>query len=137
MRINPKNQLDLNKANLYFEKLINNGWSFDLTKVMPARTIPLNSYLHVCLSLYSIEFGYTLEESKTYFKRRCAFMVYEKNGEKFLKKTSKLDNNECLDFISFIRNSSAKEGLYIPDPDEYKKNKYEIDKEINKFKKYL
>ena len=64
-------------------------------------------------------------------------MVYEKNGEKFLRKTSKLDNNDCSKFVEWIRNYSSQQGLYIPDAEEYKTNKFNIDKEINNFKQYL
>ena len=64
-------------------------------------------------------------------------MIYEKNGLKFLKKTSTLNNKECSEFVEFIRNYAAQHDLYIPDAEEYKTNKFNIDKEINKNKEYL
>ena len=128
---------DLKKAELYFKTMVVSKFKIELKRILPNRSISINSYLHVCISLFSIEFGYTLEESKTLLKRKCSFMIYEKNGLKFLKKTSMLDNLECSKFVEFIRNYAAQNGLYIPDADEYKTNKFNIDKEINKNKEYL
>ena len=130
-------QEDLKKAELYFKTMVISKFKIELKRILPNRSISLNSYLHVCISLFSIEFGYTLEESKTLLKRKCSFMIYEKNGLKFLKKTSTLNNQECSEFVEFIRNYAAQHNLYIPDADEYKTNKFNIDKEINKNKEYL
>ena len=64
-------------------------------------------------------------------------MVYEKNDIKFLKKTSKLDNSECSKFVEWIRNYASQNGCYIPDAEEYKLNKFNIDKQININKQFL
>lgn len=85
MLINPINELEVKKAKQYFNKLLTSYSKFELRKITPKRTLKLNSYLHVCINTYAIEFGYTLKEAKTYLKRICPFMVYEKNGQKFLK----------------------------------------------------
>jgi hypothetical protein len=130
-------QEDLKKAELYFKTMVISKFKIELKRILPNRSISLNSYLHVCISLFSIEFGYTLEESKTLLKRKCSFMIYEKNGLKFLKKTRELNNKECSEFVEFIRNYAAQHNLYIPDAEEYKTNKFNIDKEINKNKEYL
>ena len=130
-------QEDLKKAELYFKTMVISKFKIELKRILPNRSISLNSYLHVCISLFSIEFGYNLEESKTLLKRKCSFMIYDKNGLKFLKKTRELNNKECSEFVEFIRNYAAQHNLYIPDADEYKTNKFNIDKEINKNKEYL
>ena len=137
MMFDLSNQTDVKKAENYFRRLNEGKYKIELRKIIHKRSISLNSYLHVCISLFSIEFGYTLEESKTLLKRLCSFMIYEKKGIKFLKKTSKLDNLECSKFVEFIRNYASQQGLYIPDADEYLSNKFNIDKEINKNKEYL
>ena len=137
MILNLTNSIDVKKAEIYLRKLIDGKCKIELRKIIPSRTLNLNKYLHICISIYAIEFGYTLEESKTQLKRLCSFMIYEKNGDKFLKQTSKLDNKDCSLFVEWIRNYSADKGCYIPDAEEYKTNKYEIDKEINKNKQYL
>ena len=128
---------DLKKAELYFKTMVISKFKIELKRLIPNRSISINSYLHVCISLFSIEFGYTLEESKTLLKRKCSFMIYEKNGIKFLQKTSMLNNQECSEFVEFIRNYAAQHDLYIPTSEEYKTNKFNIDKEINKNKEYL
>ena len=137
MLLNLSNNQDFKKAETYFYKLAESESKIELRKIIPKRSISLNSYLHVCISLFAVEFGYTLDESKTLLKRLCSFMIYEKNGLKFLKKTSKLDDLECSKFVEFIRNYASQQGLYIPDADEYLTNKFNIDKEINKNKEYL
>ena len=137
MLLDYTNPEDVKKGELYNKTMIISKFKVELKRILPNRSISLNSYLHVCISLFSIEFGYTLEESKTLLKRKCSFMIYEKNGLKFLKKTSTLNNKECSEFVEFIRNYAAQQNLYIPDADEYKTNKFNIDKEINKNKEYL
>jgi hypothetical protein len=131
------NNMDVKKAETYMVKLIASKSKASLTKHIQKRTIPLNSYLHVCITLYAIHFGYTLYEAKIFLKRECGFMVYENKGLKYLKETSKLNNEDCSKFVEFIRNYSSMNGCYIPDADEYKTNKFNIDKEINNYKQYL
>ena len=109
----------------------------DLTQLREVRTIKQNSYLHVVITLYAIEFGYTLNEAKTDLKRLCSFMIYEKNGSKYLKESKKLNTKELTTWIDWIRNYASQNGLYIPDAEEYKLNKFSIDRDIEKCKQYL
>lgn len=137
MFLDLSNATDVKKAETYFSKLKKGKEKIELKKLIKKRSLNLNSYLHVVITLFAIEYGYTLDESKTLLKRLCGFMVYEKEGVKFLKKTSKLDNKECSDFVSWIRNYASQQGLYIPTAEEYKLNQFNIDKEINNYKQYL
>lgn len=137
MYLNLKNETDIKKAETYLNKLIDNKKKIELKEIAKLRSLNLNSYLHVCITLYAIHFGYTLYEAKIYLKRECMFMVYDKKGVKYLKQTSKLDNSECSKFVEWIRNLASQNGCYIPDAEEYKLNKYNIDKEININKQYL
>lgn len=137
MLINPNNKLELKRAELYFKKLVDLGVCFELKRKTKKRSISINAYLHVCIDLYAINFGYSKDEAKTYLKRKCNFMAYEKKGSCFLKQTSKLDNKECSQFVEWIRNFSALNGCYIPTSEEYITNQFEIDKEINKHKEFL
>lgn len=129
--------IDNKKFRDYANLLISKEYKVSLQKIIPKRTIQQNKYLHVCITLFAIEFGYTLEESKTLLKRLCDFMKYEKNGNKFLKKTSLLDSSELTKFIEWIRNYAGMNGLYIPTSEEYISNRFEIDREIEKSKQYL
>jgi hypothetical protein len=137
MLLDLSNTMDVKKSDSYYTKLKDSGCKIELKKINDKRSVSLNSYLHVCITLFAIDYGYTLEEAKTLLKRMCNFMTYEKNGSKFLKKTSKLDNLECSKFVEWIRNYASKQGLYIPDAEEYKTNRFTIDKEINNQKQYL
>lgn len=137
MLLDLSNKLDREKAKAYINKLFMDNSKIELKKIGQKRSLKINAYLHICLTLYAIEFGYTIEEAKTFFKRKCDFMIYEKNGEKYLRKTSKLDNAECSKFVEFIRNFASQQGCYIPDAEEYKENKFSIDKSIENHKQYL
>lgn len=137
MQLDLSKTVDIKKGQLYFTKLIESESKIELKKIIKRRSLNLNRYLHVVITLFAIEYGYTLEEAKTLLKRLCGFMVYETKGNKFLKQTSKLDNLECSQFVEWIRNYASQQGLYIPDAEEYKANQFNIDKEINNHKEYL
>ena len=137
MRINPNNKYELKKGVEYFGKLCEGNTPFEITLKRKKKSIKNNAYLHVCITLFAIEYGYTIEEAKTLLKRNCEFMVYDKNGSKFLKSIAKIDNTECANFTTWVRNYSSNLGLYIPTPEEYILHQYEIDKQINNHKQYL
>ena len=129
--------IDKKKFKEYGDFLLNKEHQVQLQKIISKRTIQQNKYLHVCITLFAIEFGYTLDEAKTLLKRSCDFMMYEKNNNKFLHKTSLLDINDLTKFIEWIRNYAGVNGLYIPTSEEYISNRFEIDREIEKSKQYL
>jgi len=138
MKYDFKKESDGISARVRLNKLIADQSTAELKKLNPTRTIRQNSYLHVCISLTAIEMGYSLAECKVHLKRKCSFMTYEKNGEKFLRRSSKMQTDELGKWIEFIRNyASINLGLYIPDADEYKMNMIYIDNQINQHKEYL
>ncbi|QQV90441.1 hypothetical protein Harreka1_34 [Olleya phage Harreka_1] len=137
MLYNLKNIVEETDFKRRSRELINEGCWVELKKKAKNRTIKTNAYLHVCISLFAIEFGYTLDEAKTLLKRMCPFMIYEKNDQKFLKRTRDLNTEDCSTFVNWIRNYSSQNGYYILSADEYKTNSYAIDKEINKHKEFL
>lgn len=129
-------EYDVKRFKSRCEKLIAGGSPVEL-KERTNRTLSQNAYLHVCVRLFGMELGYTLEEAKTVLKRSCEFMVYEKNGSLFLRRTSEMTKNEVALFTEWIRNYAAQEGVYIPDAEEYKRNRVNIDKQIESHKQYL
>lgn len=137
MILDLSNSLDKSKAKTYFNTLLDKKKKIELKELKPKRSIRHNAYLHVCISIYAIEFGYNLEEAKTLLKRQSGFMKYTKNGNLFLKRTRDMLSDELSKFIEFIRDFSAKQGCYIPTSEEYKENSYSIDKHINNNKQYL
>ncbi len=137
MNYDLSNKIDENKAITRLESLIKRGKIISLKEIRKRRTINQNAYLHVIISLFSIEFGYTLDEGKTHLKRNCQFMRYEKNGEYFLKRTREMNTKELTDFIDWTRNYSSMNGCYLPTSEEYINQRFEIDREIEKVKQYL
>lgn len=128
--------LERHKAVVAFENYLGKGNKVEIKKINPPRSLNQNSYLHVCLSLSAIYFGYTLDEIKVIYKRK-ANMIYEKLGEQFMMSTKQLTTDEMTGFIELIRTHNGKEGNYIPSPKEYLDNKFSIDREIEQHKDFL
>jgi len=109
----------------------------EFKEVRQKRSVNQNAYLHVCITLYAIEFGYTIEEAKTHLKRNCEFMKYEKKGEIFVKRTRYMDSKELTNFIDWLRTYASQNGCYIPTSEEYLTNRVSIDNQIETNKQYL
>lgn len=138
MKFDCSKSSDIIAVQVRLNKLKSEGCVVELKKVMPIRSNQMNKYLHVCISLTAIEMGYSLDECKTHLKRKCGFMRYEKNGEVFLRHSSKMQSDELGKWIEFIRNyAMINLGLYILDADEYKNNSASIDNFISSHKQYL
>lgn len=137
MKFDFKNDIDKNKAITRINYLIENGFKCELTQIREKRTNLQNKYIHVIFGLFGIEFGFTIDEAKTHLKRNCDFMVYTKGLDRFLLKTSDLDTKGLTDFIEWIREYSAKQGCYLPTPEEYRENEIYFSNEIDKAKRYI
>jgi len=121
------------KVNQALEK----GGIHELTERRPKRTLSQNKYLHVLISLYSIEIGLTRSESKTDLKRECEFMVYVKNGNKYLLSSAGLDTKGLYNWIEWIKDYAGRKGIYLPSPEDYKRNWEAIENEIEAHKQYI
>lgn len=132
MLFDPKSDFDRKKARAYFEKLLNGDLPFELKATKKQRTIRQNAYLHVCLSMFCAETGYTIDESKELFSLHLPdLMRYTKKEVSFRKSSKDLDSKEMTVLIDKIREMSMDQlGLYIPTSEEYLINKFQIDKEI-------
>jgi len=131
------NNLDKNKAFYKFNKLAEGCKLIELTEKRKKRTVSQNSYLHVVISIFSIEVGYSLYEAKTVLKRECSFMRYEKEDHVFLKRTRDLNTTELAEFLEFIIQFAAKMFITIPSSEEYISNQIDIDRHISHNKTYL
>ena len=145
-----KKDFDIEMYKKRSKELIDKKAIIELKEKRSKRTLSQNSYLHVCISLFSIETGYTLDEMKTHLKRKCTFMRYKKetidrlkkkgiteDQEIFLKKSSHLDTKGLTDWIDWIRNYAGQKGVDIPSPDDYRRNWAEYEKKIQACKAYL
>ena len=131
MKFNLSKDLDKKIAQERFNKMLSKGSKIELKEFRFKRTLDQNRYLHVCIAYVCLDTGYTREEAKIVLKREYG-LVYDKAGVKFLRSTKDLDTKECADFIEWIRNFSLDNGSYIPTPEEYLENQFEIEKEFEK-----
>jgi len=118
---------DVKKAKVRFDYLIEKGKSFELIEKKPKRTISQNNYLHLILSWFAVETGYTKDEVKLeIFKKHVNTDLFY-DGEANVKNqvivierwrsTRSLDTKELTIAIDRFRNFSAKEvGIYLPEP---------------------
>jgi hypothetical protein len=137
MKYDLSQEMDIVAFKTRLEYLLNKRLKVELKQIRQSRSIKHNAYLHVCITLFAIEFGYTLVESKTLLKRECSFMIYEKSSNVFLKQTSKMNSKELTDFIDWIRIYASRQGLYIPTSKEYLENKFNIDRQIDSNRTYF
>ena len=91
------------------------------------RSLKQNNYLHLLLSYYALEFGYTLEYTKRHiFKIQVNPEIFiiervnEKSGEiyKDLKSTARATKDEITTAINRFKDHAAQGGLYLPSPDD-------------------
>ena len=128
---------DLEKFKFYFDKLQKYEGIIELKKIQRPRTTQQNKFLHVLITLFGMECGYSIDESKTILKRSCNFMKYEKKAVVFLKRTRDLDVKELAEFITWIREYAGKQGIYLPSSDEYGRDWVQYERTIEQNKPYL
>lgn len=102
----------------------------ELSEKRPQRTTRQNAYLHAALGYFGLQFGYTIDEVKTwYFKDICnpeLFVRYKTDvitGErrKAHRSSAELTTEEMTLAIERFRNWAADvTGVYIPSPDEHR-----------------
>ena len=136
MKLDLSNSFDCNKANSYLTKLIDKKAKIELKEFRPSRSLTQNKYIHVCFGILADATGYTIEEMKIVTKREFqSFMIYEKNGVKFLRSTADLDSLEMTMFIDWLREFANDQlGAYIPTPEEYMMSEFELLKNLERVK---
>ena len=127
---------NINEFESKVEFLKKKGCIVELKEKRKKRSISQNNYLHVLFSLFGLNFGYSIEETKVLIKRELKY-TYVKNDNLFLKKTSKMDSKELTIFIEKFRNYSNSNGLYLPSSEEYLFNFAEFDRQISLNEIYL
>lgn len=137
--------LNIEKARTKLDYLIEKGVTVELTEKRKRRSISQNNYLHLVLSWFGLEAGYTLQEVKQQiFKERINSDVFylgeqTKGGVTIQKwrSTSDLNTKELTDCIEKFRNWSSKEaGIYLPEPKDLAMLQ-EIENQIKNNRKYL
>lgn len=136
MIYNSNSLIDVQNAKQRLDYFLKKGCIFELTEKKPKRTYKQNRYLHLILSWFGLELGYTLEESKAIYKRlNKEIYEYTKNNLKFIKSSASLDSKELSITIEKFRNySSQKANVYLPSANEvYYLNEIEYKIKSNKY----
>lgn len=136
MKYDLNKPLDTQKFKTWVQEMLEKKKRINVSQVREKRSIRHNAYLHVCITIYAIEQGYTVKEMKEVLKEDFG-VTYQNNSRTFLKSTSDYDSKELSEFIERIRNNASQNGVYIPTSAEYLANQFDIDKHIEHFKQYI
>ena len=137
------NKFQLVQAEAYFNKLKESACTIELKKKVK-RTYRQNNYLHLILSWFAAETGYTLEDVKReYFKKHCNpnIFIRETKGKlgeiASIRSSSDLDSKEMTIAIDRFRDWSSKEaGIYLPEANEDEFLKH-IEIEISRMERWI
>lgn len=122
---NGSKPIDKQRAIQKLQFLIANGKVFELTEKKRTRTISQNSYLHLIISLFAYETGYTAAEVKQEIFKKIVNpnTFYDGEVDKGLvciqrwRSTANLNTKEMTLCIDRFRDYSSKEaGIYLPEP---------------------
>lgn len=127
MIFNLNNPYEVDKYKEYVNKLFKERAVVEVKKRLPNRSLSQNAYLHLILSWFACETGYSLEEVKLdYFKKTCNRDLFERKRVNkkeyeitYMRSSSELTTGEMTTAIERFRNySSAQAGIYLPAPNE-------------------
>jgi len=127
MIYNPEKQIDVNRAIEKIKHFIANKKVFELKEKRKRRSISQNSYLHLILSGFALETGYTADEVKQEIFKKIVnpntFYDGEFEGKisglkiERWRSTASLDTAEMTLCIDRFRDYASKEaGIYLPEP---------------------
>lgn len=144
MIFNATIELDKKRAVERMRHYIEKGKTFELTEKRERRTIRANAYLHLILSWFALETGYTEAEVKQEIFKKIVNpnTFYEGEHGDLVKierwrSSADLDTGEMSLCIDRFRDYSAKEaGIYLPEPKDLALLR-EIEIQIENNKQYL
>ncbi len=124
MIYNPTKEIDVQNATTRLKWLIENKKLFELTQKREKRSVSQNNYLHLILSWFGLQTGYTLQEVKQEIFKKSVnsdlFYEGEKEGIVTIQKwlsSADLNTKEMTLAIDRFRDfSSQKAGIYLPEP---------------------
>lgn len=126
MIYNTSNLVERQKAITRIKKLLENKAVIEIIEKKPKRTYKQNRYLHLILGFFSLETGYTLEETKQEIFKKIVnpSLFYEGEVGEIVsiqrwRSSAALDTSEMTIAIEKFRDySSSEAGIYLPSPDE-------------------
>lgn len=99
----------------YLTKLVGKHAVVEIKKKSPARSLNQNNYIHLCLTYFADNFGYTLEEAKTLYKYvNEETYKYKKKGMPFYRSSADLSKDEMTYTIDKFRRFAAEHGCELP-----------------------
>ena len=118
LKIDEQKQAFKEKVNYLYAK----GAKVDIKEKRKPRTYTQNRYMHLILSWYGIETGYTLSEVKQdIFKRDICeeFFTIAKGDRVVTRSTAELNTLEMTNAIEKFRNHAMRDlNIYLPAPNE-------------------
>jgi len=142
MKYDLTNDRDKEKFKARVNKLFERGAYVELTD-KSNRSKKQNAYLHVILSAFALEFGYTLETVKRLFYKLESnkdLFLRDKKGrlgtKKYLRSSSELTKEEMTLSIERFRKFSSENGCYLPEPNEESEIRA-IEKDYQRYKHLL
>jgi len=133
---------DKKRFSAYANKMIE-GDKFVELKTLNKRSLKQNNYIHLIISAFALETGYSVECVKTnFFKMKCNEEIFVSVidgslGKEFvLRSSADLTTAEMTLAIERFRNWAAQQGYYLPEPDEESILK-QIAVESSKMKQFL
>jgi len=120
MKYNLDKEIDIQRSERRFKALLVKRGIIELKEVKH-RSISQWGYLHLILTWFGMETGYTLEEAKLIYKRiNKEIYTYTKNGDLFYRSSADLDSADLTKSIDVFRDYSAREAnIYLPLPNEH------------------
>lgn len=126
MVYNSTSLLDCKRAILKLKTFIAKGMKFELKAIHPKRSISQNNYLHLILTWFGLETGYTLAEVKLeIFKKHVNPTIFYEGefGDKIKierwRSSANLTTSEMALSIKRFRNfSSIEYSIYLPEPED-------------------
>ncbi len=125
MIFNFNNDISKQRAKDRLDWLISHEKKIEMREIRAKRTVNQNSYLHLLLAFFAIEYGETLEYTKQFiFKQYVNADIFEtkhlnkKNGKVRVdwRSSSELNTKEMTDAIDRFKNWSAKTaGIVLPE----------------------
>jgi hypothetical protein len=137
------NEIERKSAITKFKAYLDKNAKVDLKIKHNKRSIKQNAYLHLILSYFGTQTGYTLEEVKQEIFKKIVNKEIFYNGKKgqfnldSWRSSSDLDSNELTQSIDrFINYAAIEAGISLPVPEDLQHIEY-IEKEVSKHKSYV
>lgn len=118
-------EYEVRRMRTALDALIAKGALVELTEKRPLRTIKQNSYLHLLLQIFAMEYGCSLDEAKVdHYKRNCNSDLFykervNKQGKsvRYLISSADLNTEQMAMSIDRFKKYAAEGGIYLPDAD--------------------